>query len=132
MTGGVMACSTGYCQCAAKDAELAELRAKLAEAREAAAYAYQLAGLVGAGERALDNLSAVAHGEQPRHEWPVAESAKLAEAERQAVTARSAIRHAIQLISGNGGNRNECLDDLRTALSFEPKKDAAREATDAE
>ena len=41
-------------------------------AQDALNYAYQLAGVAGAGIEALDNLSAVAHGDAPPHPWPVA------------------------------------------------------------
>jgi hypothetical protein len=51
------------------------------QAQDALNYAYQLAGVVGAGVEALDNLSAVVHGEAPPHPWPVAESAELQRAE---------------------------------------------------
>ena len=50
-------------------------------AQDALNYSYQLAGAVGAGVEALDNLSAVVHGEAPPHPWPVAESAELQRAE---------------------------------------------------
>lgn len=50
-------------------------------AQDSLNYSYQLAGAVGAGVEALDNLSAVVHGEAPPHPWPVAESAELQQAE---------------------------------------------------
>jgi hypothetical protein len=57
------------------------------QVQDALNYAYQLAGMVGAGTEALDNLSAVAHGDPPPHPWPVAESKELQEAEKVAAAA---------------------------------------------
>ena len=64
--------------CAALRERVRELDAEVVRLRVAAAYAYQLAGMVGAGIIALDNLSSVSTGNPPPHEWPVAESGEIA------------------------------------------------------
>ena len=86
-------------------------------AQDALNYSYQLAGAVGAGVEALDNLSAVVHGEAPPHPWPVAESAELQRAEE--IRAAAVKVHEVFYRRAPGYfTEVECrvLDNLRAAL----------------
>lgn len=47
-----------------------EMLERLKELREGVAWAYQLASLIEMPAKALDNLSALANGKKPQHEWP--------------------------------------------------------------
>ena len=51
--------------------------------------------------------------------------------QREAVHARSAIRHATQILSQQGGNRKECLADCAAVLAYEPRCTAAMGRSDA-
>lgn len=64
-----------------QSARITALEASNSALREAVAWAYQLAGAVSAGEQALDNLSALSHGDPAPHPWQAAAPIPIAELE---------------------------------------------------
>jgi hypothetical protein len=72
--------------------------ARLGELREGASWAYQLAGLIGQPTTVLDNLSAIAQGRTPPHEWPVAECDRLRVAETDTARLEAVIANGWYLV----------------------------------